>query len=122
MSSCSARLPSTLNPASSTLKYAGGVSSVASARPAMSTAARPLTSAPAAIQFTSRDRKSTRLNSSHGYTSYAVFSLKKKTFTDMCMLLGAALSGDCLEQGSMGVYWSDYDHSRRLSIFVTNFA
>src|SRR5205809_5776943 len=24
------------------------------------------------------DRKSTRLNSSHGYTSYAVFSLKKK--------------------------------------------
>src|SRR5205809_2746962 len=26
-----------------------------------------------------RDRKSTRLNSSHGYTSYAVFCLKKKT-------------------------------------------
>src|SRR2546422_4249579 len=26
-----------------------------------------------------RDRKSTRLNSSHGYISYAVFSLKKKT-------------------------------------------
>src|SRR2546429_6195584 len=25
------------------------------------------------------DRKSTRLNSSHGYISYAVFSLKKKT-------------------------------------------
>src|SRR2546429_7395250 len=25
------------------------------------------------------DRKSTRLNSSHGYTSYAVFCLKKKT-------------------------------------------
>src|SRR5205809_4729475 len=25
-----------------------------------------------------RDRKSTRLNSSHGYTSYAVFCLKKK--------------------------------------------
>src|SRR5687768_18000430 len=25
------------------------------------------------------DRKSTRLNSSHGYTSYAVFSMKKKT-------------------------------------------
>src|SRR5256884_4915990 len=29
-----------------------------------------------------RDRKSTRLNSSHGYISYAVFCLKKKkTFT-----------------------------------------
>src|SRR2546429_7192804 len=26
------------------------------------------------------DRKSTRLNSSHGYTSYAVFCLKKKTY------------------------------------------
>src|SRR5256884_4885326 len=28
-----------------------------------------------------RDRKSTRLNSSHGYISYAVFCLKKKTHT-----------------------------------------
>src|SRR2546422_10389961 len=28
--------------------------------------------------LTSRDRKSTRLNSSHGYISYAVFCLKKK--------------------------------------------
>src|SRR5687768_18111647 len=27
-----------------------------------------------------RDRKSTRLNSSHGYISYAVFCLKKKNF------------------------------------------
>src|SRR5687768_18175048 len=27
------------------------------------------------------DRKSTRLNSSHGYISYAVVCLKKKTFT-----------------------------------------
>src|SRR2546422_1754095 len=35
------------------------------------------------------DRKSTRLNSSHGYISYAVFCLKKKTireekFTQLC--------------------------------------
>src|SRR3989449_2068161 len=29
-----------------------------------------------------RDRKSTRLNSSHGYISYAVFCLKKKTKTN----------------------------------------
>src|SRR2546422_6446263 len=28
-----------------------------------------------------KDRKSTRLNSSHGYISYAVFCLKKKTMT-----------------------------------------
>src|SRR2546422_10992790 len=28
--------------------------------------------------FRARDRKSTRLNSSHGYISYAVFCLKKK--------------------------------------------
>src|SRR5687768_18361685 len=32
------------------------------------------------VEFTqySKDRKSTRLNSSHGYISYAVFCLKKK--------------------------------------------
>src|SRR5256884_738505 len=30
----------------------------------------------------SRDRKSTRLNSSHGYISYAVFCLKKKSLTE----------------------------------------
>src|SRR2546429_5448848 len=29
------------------------------------------------------DRKSTRLNSSHGYISYAVFCLKKKKITSM---------------------------------------
>src|SRR2546429_5856442 len=31
--------------------------------------------------FVYRDRKSTRLNSSHGYISYAVFCLKKKNPT-----------------------------------------
>src|SRR2546422_7511867 len=31
-----------------------------------------------AYVFNARDRKSTRLNSSHGYISYAVFCLKKK--------------------------------------------
>src|SRR2546422_2125834 len=30
------------------------------------------------------DRKSTRLNSSHGYISYAVFCLKKKTENTKC--------------------------------------
>src|SRR2546422_6885830 len=33
------------------------------------------------VGFGSRDRKSTRLNSSHGYISYAVFCLKKKKKT-----------------------------------------
>src|SRR2546429_2662370 len=32
------------------------------------------------------DRKSTRLNSSHGYISYAVFCLKKKTRTPVTLL------------------------------------
>src|SRR5256886_10596860 len=31
------------------------------------------------------DRKSTRLNSSHSQISYAVFCLKKKNNTDMCL-------------------------------------
>src|SRR2546422_1409178 len=34
--------------------------------------------APKANAIAERDRKSTRLNSSHGYISYAVFCLKKK--------------------------------------------
>src|SRR2546429_5847615 len=33
-----------------------------------------------------RDRKSTRLNSSHGYISYAVFCLKKKKNTRSIMM------------------------------------
>src|SRR2546422_7434142 len=33
------------------------------------------------VMTTSQDRKSTRLNSSHGYISYAVFCLKKKKNT-----------------------------------------
>src|SRR2546422_7870674 len=33
-----------------------------------------------------KDRKSTRLNSSHGYISYAVFCLKKKKNTDVAAL------------------------------------
>src|SRR2546422_5282544 len=40
-------------------------------------AARPRGAGAARLQ----DRKSTRLNSSHGYISYAVFCLKKKTKT-----------------------------------------
>src|SRR2546422_2256151 len=39
----------------------------------------PATDDPALVP---RDRKSTRLNSSHGYISYAVFCLKKKKQND----------------------------------------
>src|SRR2546422_11025329 len=39
---------------------------------------RPLFAAGHVAGSTARDRKSTRLNSSHGYISYAVFCLKKK--------------------------------------------
>src|SRR5216684_7722232 len=35
------------------------------------------------------DRKSTRLNSSHGYISYAVFCLKKKKNNNIVMHFGA---------------------------------
>src|SRR2546422_6778012 len=38
-----------------------------------------------AICGSTRDRKSTRLNSSHGYISYAVFCLKKKKYIDATM-------------------------------------
>src|SRR2546422_3861010 len=36
-----------------------------------------------------RDRKSTRLNSSHGYISYAVFCFKKKKIDKMMMIASA---------------------------------
>src|SRR2546429_6917333 len=39
-----------------------------------------------------RDRKSTRLNSSHGYISYAVFCLKKKKQHDRSRQLRSPLS------------------------------
>src|SRR2546422_7547255 len=43
----------------------------------------PLATKPSSSKnrFSSSDRKSTRLNSSHGYISYAVFCLKKKKKT-----------------------------------------
>jgi len=43
------------------------------------------------------------------------------TFEELGMLSGVALSGDGLEQGSMGVDWGDYRHEGRMRMFVTNF-
>jgi hypothetical protein len=42
-------------------------------------------------------------------------------FEELGMLSGVALSGDGLEQGSMGVDWGDYRHEGRMGMFVTNF-
>jgi enediyne biosynthesis protein E4 len=44
------------------------------------------------------------------------------TFKETGMLLGAALDADGNALGSMGVDFADYNHSGRLSIFVSNFA
>jgi hypothetical protein len=43
------------------------------------------------------------------------------TFEDIGLLGGVALSGDGMQQGSMGVTWGDYLHEGRLSMLVTNF-
>jgi enediyne biosynthesis protein E4 len=42
-------------------------------------------------------------------------------FEDVSMLSGTAVSGDGLQQGSMGVDWGDYLRDGRLAMFVTNF-
>jgi hypothetical protein len=44
------------------------------------------------------------------------------TFTDEAMVGGIALNDDGRALGSMGVTWGDYDHSGRLSMFITEFA
>ena len=43
------------------------------------------------------------------------------TFEEVGLLLGADLSGDGQELGSMGVDLGDYNHSGRLDVFVTEF-
>src|SRR2546422_7509428 len=44
----------------------------------METGTERVSAAKSLVDILERDRKSTRLNSSHGYISYAVFCLKKK--------------------------------------------
>jgi hypothetical protein len=43
------------------------------------------------------------------------------TFEDVGLLSGTAVSGDGMQQGSMGVDWGDYRNEGRLSMIVTNF-
>src|SRR2546429_6739355 len=58
------------------------------------------------------DRKSTRLNSSHGYISYAVFCLKKKNNTRQ----GVAVETD---YGRDRVQQSDHMVGPKVSVFLT---
>jgi hypothetical protein len=44
------------------------------------------------------------------------------SFTDEAMVEGLALNSEGQALGSMGVTWGDYDHSGRLSMFITEFA
>ncbi len=53
--------------------------------------------------------------------SYLYHNNHDGTFTDAGMLTGVALSGDGMELGSMGIDFGDFDHSGRLSYFVTHF-
>src|SRR6267143_1231904 len=53
--------------------------------------------------------------------NYLYHNNRNGTFTDMGMITGLALSGEGMELGNMGVDWGDYDHSGRLSFFVTHF-
>src|SRR2546422_2036338 len=56
-----------------------------------------------------RDRKSTRLNSSHGYISYAVFCLKKKKNTTP--IINEYIIDEIEEQNKIWSYLAD-DHAR----------
>src|SRR2546422_6203803 len=53
-------------------------STIPSVSPTPTCSARSHDSSASTLGAITRDRKSTRLNSSHGYISYAVFCLKKK--------------------------------------------
>jgi enediyne biosynthesis protein E4 len=44
------------------------------------------------------------------------------TFTDNALVGGIAMNSEGQALGSMGVTWGDYDHSGRLSMFITEFA
>ena len=44
------------------------------------------------------------------------------TFTDDAMVGGIAMNSEGQALGSMGVTWGDYDHSGRLSMFISEFA
>ena len=53
--------------------------------------------------------------------NYLYHNKRDGTFEEVGMLSGVALSGDGVEQGSMGVDWGDYQNNGHMGIFVTNF-
>jgi hypothetical protein len=53
--------------------------------------------------------------------SYLYHNDHNGKFTEVGLTSGVALSGDGLELGNMGVDFGDYDHSGRMSLFVTDF-
>src|SRR5690625_5922988 len=69
-------------PAASPIANDGGITRTAANASWVAEMHRPVTSNPSSCAGT-RDRKSTRLNSSHVAISYAVFCLKKKTNQDV---------------------------------------
>src|SRR2546429_5951732 len=72
---------STLFPYTTLFRSASWAAAETPAAPAAATSEQEEAASLMAIlnEETAVDRKSTRLNSSHGYISYAVFCLKKKT-------------------------------------------
>jgi enediyne biosynthesis protein E4 len=53
--------------------------------------------------------------------NYLYHNRRDGTFEELGMISGVAMSGDGLEQGSMGVDWGDYLNEGKLSLLVTNF-
>ncbi|HTI37930.1 MAG TPA: CRTAC1 family protein, partial [Vicinamibacterales bacterium] len=54
--------------------------------------------------------------------NFLYLNQKNGTFQESAFPWGVAVSEDGAEQGGMGVALGDYDHSGRLSVFVTNFS
>src|SRR2546422_5046061 len=65
----------------------------------------------AAMEVPDIDRKSTRLNSSHGYISYAVFCLKKKKKNNNDIYIICILQMSCACRFSVDTVWSSQEHS-----------
>jgi enediyne biosynthesis protein E4 len=53
--------------------------------------------------------------------NYLYHNNRNGTFSEVGMLSGVSLSGDGTQLGNMGVDFGDYDHSGRLSLFITTF-
>src|SRR6201994_344180 len=65
----------------------------------------PVSAKPSARSPARSDRKSTRLNSSHGYISYAVFCLKNKNYADA--IATAMIRGAWIRKKRNEECWSD---------------